>query len=172
MQNTNSILNKAMLLLASHSSSIFIGQNVLYDGNIMFHHLEGIDTTKRIELPVCEELQLGISIGLSLQGFLPISIYPRMDFLLRSMDQLVNHLDKLEEMTYKQFRPKIIIRTRVGPKYSLNAGPQHTQDHTEALCKMLTNIEIFKITNLDNIISSYSSALYSSRSSLVVENLQ
>ena len=162
-------LNQAMLRLASDPKTIFVGQNVVYDGNVMFGHLANIPLTQRLELPVCEELQMGLCIGLSLQGLLPVSIYPRLDFLMRAMDQLVNHLDKLELMSNGQFKPKVIIRTRVGGRKPLNAGPQHTQDHTEALRMMLTNVVVFKIVRASDIFKTYAAALELPKPVLVVE---
>ena len=49
---------------------------------------------KKIELPVFEDVQMGLSTGLALQGFIPITCYPRFDFLILAMNQLVNHLTK------------------------------------------------------------------------------
>ncbi len=171
MTDFETAVNKAMLMLAAQSNSIFVGQNVLFSGSAMYKHLDGIPENKRLEFPVAEELQLGFCVGLALQGFLPISIYPRFDFLLLAMNQLVNHLDKLEFMSCGQFKPKVIIRTRVGSRSPLNAGPQHTQDHTEALLHMLTNINVFKITNPDEIMVAYSKAMTLPQSALVIEAL-
>lgn len=165
------MLNQAMLLLASEPNSIFLGQNVCYDGNVMYDHLEGIPESQRIEFPVAEELQLGVSIGLALQGYLPVSIYPRFDFLILATNQLVNHLDKLQFMSKGQFNPKVIIRTKVGTKKPIDAGPQHTQDHTEAYKLMLTNVNVFKITEMSQIMKIYREALESDKSSLIVEAL-
>ena len=50
-------------------------------GNLIFKTLEGVSEQKKLELPVFEETQLGLSIGLSLQGYIPVSCYPRFDFL-------------------------------------------------------------------------------------------
>ncbi len=157
-----------MLALAAEGA-IFIGQNVEYEGTAMFHDLDGVPMDQRLEFPVAEELQLGFSIGLAMQGFLPISIFPRMDFLLRAMDQLVNHLDKLKEMSCGQFDPKVIIRTRIGGKSPLNAGPQHTQDHTSALCAMLKYVSVFRLTNPKDAVEIYGQALEIDKPALVVE---
>ena len=165
-------LNAAMLMLASDPRVIFLGQNVCYDGNVMFKDLEGIPMNRRLELPVAEEMQMGMSIGLSLQGYIPVSVYPRMDFLLLAMNQLVNHLDKLESMSQGQYKPKVIIRTKVGAKTPLNAGPQHTQDHTEAIRAMLTNVDVLKIRKADHALITYKGALLSPRSTLIVEDIQ
>lgn len=165
------LLNQAMLMLAAAPNAIFIGQNVEYDGNVVYKHLEGVPAEQRLELPVAEEMQMGMSIGLALQGFLPISIYPRMDFLMLAMNQLVNHLDKLEAMSKGQYRPKVIIRTKVGAKQPLDAGPQHTQDHTEALQLMLHNVHVLKISRPEAILAGYQTALDSIKSCLIVEAL-
>ena len=127
---------------------------------------------KRLELPVMEECQMGMSIGLALQGFIPVSVYPRMDFLLLAMNQLVNHLDKLEGMSRGQYRPKVIIRTKVGSKWPLNAGPQHTQDHTEALRLMLGRVVVVKIRSPDEIMEVYEEAIKQEGSTLVIEALE
>ena len=165
-------LNAAMLSLAADPRVLFLGQNVCYDGNVMFKDLEGIPMDRRLELPVAEEMQMGMSIGLSLQGFIPVSLYPRMDFLLLAMNQLVNHLDKMDAMSRGQYRPKVIIRTKVGARAPLDAGPQHTQDHVEAFRLMLTNVNVLRLTRLDLAMPSYKSALYSVNSTLVVEDIR
>lgn len=162
-------INDAMRLLAAQPGALFLGQGVSYPGVATFNDLEGVPMEQRLELPVVEELQLGMSTGLALQGFLPISIYPRMDFLLRAMDQLVNHLDKLWYMSRGQFDPKVIIRTRVGSKTPLDAGPQHTQDHTDAFRRMLTSIVVSKIEAVDDILPIYRQAIQTSGSTLIVE---
>ena len=168
----DALLNQAMLLLAAQPTTLFLGQNVEYDGNVMFKHLKGIPASQRLELPVAEEMQMGMSIGLALQGYLPISIYPRFDFLLLAMNQLVNHLDKLVVMSRGEFNPKVIIRTKVGSKWPLNAGPQHTQDHTEALRLMLGRVVVVKIRSPDEIMEVYEEAIKQEGSTLVIEALE
>lgn len=165
------LFNEAMLMLAKQPGALFIGQNVCYDGASMFADLDGIPMEQRLEFPVAEELQLGACIGLSLQGYLPISIFPRFDFLMRAMDQLINHLDKLELMSRGQYCPKVIIRTRVGSKRPLDAGPQHTNDHTDAIRRMLTNVVVMKITRPDEIGWVYKMAVKEKHSCLIVEAL-
>jgi len=162
---------KAMAMLARDKRPIFIGQSVRYSGHAMFNTLEEakVPMRKRIELPVFEETQLGMSTGLALEGYIPVSIYPRMDFLIIAMNQLVNHLDKIEQMSCKRFTPKVIIRTMVGSKAPLDGGPQHTQDYYKALRLMLTNIDIVKLIKAEEIITAYRKALGSERSTILIE---
>lgn len=142
-------------MLAKDKKVFFIGQSVNYSGNSIYNSLKGIDSKKKLELPVFEETQMGLSLGLALQGFIPISIYPRIDFLLSANNQLVNHLDKIRVMSKGEFSPKVIIRTSVASKRPLDAGPQHTQDHTEAMKKLLTTVKVHKLKRSSEIFNLY-----------------
>ena len=117
-----------MNYLAKKKDTIFLGQSVKYSGNAIFNTLVGVPDKKKIETPVFEDVQMGISTGLAIAGFVPISCYPRFDFLILAMNQMVNHLDKIRLMSRGEMRPKVIIRTSIGSKKPLDGGPQHTQD--------------------------------------------
>ena len=160
---------KAMKFLAEKPNSIFIGQSVRFKGTGLYWTIENIDDSKKIETPIFEDIQLGISIGMALNGLTPISIFPRMDFLVLALNQLVNHLDKFEEMSDGQFKPKVIIRTSIGSVKPLFPGPQHSQDHTEALMKMCTNINIVKLTDKNLIMEEYKKAFLNDRSTILIE---
>lgn len=160
-------VNEAMRRLAEEPNSIFVGQSVEYDGAAIYDSLEGIPREKRLEFPVVENLQLGYCTGLSLVGQLPICIYPRMDFMLLAMDQLVNHLDKLPLYGWK---PKVIIRTAVGQKKPLDAGPQHTQNYTRPLQLVLQNVLVCEVRTPDEVKDAYERSLKSRNSTLIVEN--
>lgn len=170
MTDTNQLLNEAMLMLAGRWGAIFIGQNVAYEGNVMFEHLNGVRNEQRLELPVFEDMQTGIATGLAIQGFLPISIYPRFNFLLLACSQLVLHLDKLELMSRGQFSPKVILRTRVGSTTPLDAGPQHTGSYTEQFRGMLKNVVVDEIRCAAEILPTYRCAIERRQSTLIVEN--
>ena len=162
-------LVEAMKLLGENKNTIFVGQSVKYKGTGLFWTLEKVPMEKRIELPVFEDVQMGVSIGLALEGYAPVSIYPRMDFLVLALNQLVNHLDKFEEMSDKSFKPKVIIRTAIGSVKPLFPGPQHIQDHTEAIKFMCKNIHVVKLTNKEMIIPEYQKALDREQSTILIE---
>ena len=160
-------VNRAMLALAKDDRVRFYGQSICYDGAAIFNSFEGIPIMQRVEMPVIEDFQLGFCIGISLHGIIPICTYPRMDFLVLAMNQLVNHLDKLPLMGW---RPKVIIRTCVGQKTPLDAGPQHTQNHVTALRLMLKNVEVHELTYAEQVVPCYMEALADDRCHLIVEN--
>jgi len=164
---------RAMEMLAQDSKTIFLGQSVAYSGNSIHKTLVTVDDSKKMETPVFEELQMGISTGLAIEGYLPVTCYPRWDFLICATNQLVNHLDKLELMTYGKMGSGVIIRTAVGSNVPLDSGAQHTQDHTEAFRHMLTNVDVYLLTDKKDIFPAYEKAYYRAkhekRPSLLVE---
>lgn len=127
MNEYKKAIKEAMELFAKDESVLFLGQQVASEN--FYGTLEGIDPRRRLEMPVAEELQLGMSIGMCFEGTYPVTIFQRMDFLMRAMDQLVNHLAILEEMSRKVYKAPMCIRTTIGNKEPLDAGIQHTQDH-------------------------------------------
>ena len=161
-------LTRTMNELSKNKKVIFLGQSVFY-GDGSYRTLLDVPQNQKIEMPVAEDMQMGISIGLALQGFIPVTIYPRMDFLILAINQLVNHLDKLDEMSKGEFKPKVIIRCIVGQKKPLYPGLQHCQDYTDMLKSVLTNIDVVKLENKDMIFSSYMKALHSDKSTVLVE---
>ena len=151
-------LIKSMNFLGKKKDTLFIGQSVSYSGNAIYNTLTGVPSKKKIEMPVFEDAQMGMSIGLALNGYVPISCYPRFDFLILAMNQLVNHLDKIRKMSRNEMKPKVIIRTSIGSKSPLNGGPQHTQDYTEIFKKILTEVKVVYLKNPKDIFKSFKEA--------------
>lgn len=162
-------LVEAMKWLGEQEDTVFIGQSVRWPGTGMYWSIKDIPDEKKIELPVVEDMQMGMCIGMALEGCIPISVYPRMDFLILACNQLVNHLDKMELMSDGQFKPKVIIRTSVGSIKPLFPGPQHIQDHTEALKLMLTNVEVVKLDKDSDPLQEYQDAYLRNISTILIE---
>jgi pyruvate/2-oxoglutarate/acetoin dehydrogenase E1 component len=152
-------IQKSMKFLSRNKNVIFMGQSVVYPGSSIFVSLKDVPNSKKIELPVMEETQTGMAIGMALAGYIPVSCYPRFDFLILAANQLVNHLDKIDYLTNNNFDSKIIIRTMVGSTYPLNAGLQHTQDHTIALKELMKFSEVIKLKNKNQIFLKYKNAI-------------
>ena len=169
--NYKSELIKSMKYLGKKKDTIFLGQSVVYPGNSMFNTMTKVPLKKKIELPVFEDVQMGISIGMALSGFVPITCYPRFDFLICSMNQLVNHLDKIRKMSSNEMKPKVIIRTSIGSKLPLDGGVQHTQDYTAMFKNILTEVEVILLDNKKNIFKNYKKAYErkDNKSTLLIE---
>ena len=164
-------LKRSMNYLAMNANTVFIGQAVEVAGTAMSNTLKDISSNKLIELPVAEEMQMGITTGLALNGKIPISIFPRWNFLLLAINQLVNHLDKVNVMSKNGFKVKAIIRTGIGSQRPLHPQYQHIGDFTEAIKKMCTSIEVIKLNEPEDIFPSYEKALNRNdgKSTLLVE---
>tara|TARA_A100001391_G_scaffold186275_1_gene155374 strand:- start:64 stop:600 length:537 start_codon:yes stop_codon:yes gene_type:complete len=151
-------LIRAMEWLSQKDDTIFLGQACKVSGHAISGTLEKVPLEKRVELPVFEETQLGISTGMALEGFVPITMYPRFDFFILACNQLVNHLDKMRDMSKGEMTPRVIMRVAVGSKNPIDAGPQHTQDHTEAMKKMLTDVEVVSLIEPEDIFPAFKNA--------------
>ena len=162
-------LIRSMEWLAEKDDTIVIGQSVKYSGNAIYNTVKTLPKEKRMEVPVFEELQMGMSTGIALEGLVPISCFPRFDFLLRCVDSLVNHLDKMQVMTDGNFKPKVIIRTSIGSTKPLNGGIQSTNDYTEPFRQMLTEVDVVLLNEPEEIFPAFQRAYEREGSSLIIE---
>ena len=164
-------IDRAMGWLASKTNTVFMGQAIGFSGHAISNTMKDVPQEKRVELPVFEELQLGIATGMALEGWVPITCYPRFDFFILSLNQLVNHLDKMQDMSKCDMKPKVIIRVAVGSKLPFSAGPQHTQNHTEAVKKMLTEVEVIELVEPTDIFDAFKTAYEreDGKSTLIIE---
>lgn len=164
-------LKRSMEYLGKFDNTIFIGQSVEVAGTAMRNTLLNVDDSKLVEMPVDEDFQMGLATGMALTGLIPISIFPRWNFLLLATNQIVNHLDKLKEITQLKNPGKVIIRTSIGSVIPLHPGPQHTGDFTEAFKLMCPNLNIVRLDKTSVIFDEYQKAYERSDgvSSLIIE---
>ena len=164
-------LKKSMNYLAKNERTIFLGQAVKVPGTAMSNTFKEIKPNKLIELPVAEEMQMGMTNGFAINGLIPVSIFPRWNFLLLAMNQLINHLDKIKLMSNDRYKTKVIIRTGIGSQRPLHPQYQHVGDFTDAVRKMCSNIEIIKLNETKDIFPAYKKALEreDGKSTIVVE---
>lgn len=158
MKYTEEIV-KAMSMLADNPKTIFIGQAVEYEGTGLYDSLSHLPEDKRMELPVAEYLQSGLANGMAIEGLIPVSTYPRWNFLLMGTDQIVNHLDKFKSMSNGKLTPKVIIRVAVGSEQPVDPQCQHKGNFAEAFRNMTTNTEIIELIEPEDILPAYTKAL-------------
>lgn len=165
-------LRRAMAWLGEQPRTVFLGQAVSYPGTAMTATLAGVPKEKLLELPVMEDAQMGMCTGMALGGFVPISIYPRWNFLLLATNQLVLHLDKLS--LYGGYRPKVIIRTAVASSKPLDPQVQHLGNYSDPFRQMLRTVEVIELQGAHQIMNGYRKAYEreDGRSTLLVEFTQ
>lgn len=157
----------AMALVAQNPRAIFMGQGVGNPGTTMSDTFRDVPAAQKLEMPVAEDMQMGMAIGMALEGKLPVCVFPRWNFLICAANQLVNHLDRLP--LYSGYRPKVIIRTAVPSKFPFNPGPQHDDDMTGAFSAMLRTVRVVKLHTAGAIVPAYAEALEAQGSTLLVE---
>ena len=164
-------LKRSMELLASDPRTVFIGQAVAFPGTAMSNTLMGVPKEKLVELPVAEEMQMGMSLGMGLNRLIPVTFFPRWNFLLLAINQLVNHVDKARVMSNGGYDPKIIIRTGIGSERPLHPQHQHIGDFTDAIRKMCTTIEVIRLKEPEDIFPAYEKSLLrdDGRNTILVE---
>ena len=161
-------VKRGMSLLARQPNVIFCGQGVSIKANAMFEQLEGVPKHQRLEVPVFENTQLGMCLGMSLAGLLPVCLFPRTNFLLLAIDQLVNHLDKWQQMTGKP--AKVIVKTMSGCTRPLDPGPQHSGERlVRGLDLLCGNVLVEDMALASMVYPAYQNAVKRDSPTLLVE---
>ena len=162
-------LQRAMSLLADHGATFF-GQAVGCPGTAMYETLKHIREDKRVELPVAEDMQMGLAVGVALGGGLPVCCYPRIGFMLLAINQLVLHLDKIPIYSAGGYIPKVIIRTAIPTDKPLHPQAQHVGYYLSGIRLMLTTVCVEELFETRDIMPAYERALNRTGSTLLVEH--
>ena len=152
-------LTNMMTKLGEMDNTVFLGQQILFPGNPMSGTLINVPKEKMIELPVMEDSQMGMSLGMAMTGKFVITFYPRWDFLICAANQLVNHVDKIELMSNGQWKPNIIIRVAKGSEIPLNPGPQHRGNYFNEFQSITQTIKFFDCLTVEDIENAYNHAI-------------
>lgn len=157
MGNYLNELKRASRFLGEKPDVIFVGQNAVYPGSMMCKTFaDDVPLEKRIELPLFENTQMGISIGLALAGYIPVSLFIRPNFLLYTMGMLVNDLDKIAIMSHGKAQPKVIIKTMNGSVRPLDPGVQHRGDLTDIFWGAhFKNIDVVRLDESNQVFEAY-----------------
>ena len=167
----NDAIKAAMNWLGAQEKTMILGQAVCYAGTGCYDSLVEVPANKKMEFPVAENLQIGVSIGLAINGFIPVSVVPRWNFLLCATDQIVNHLDKLNSMSDGRCTPNVIIRTVVGSEIPVDPQDQHKGNFSDAFRLMCKTIDIIELHEPKDILPAYQMAYNRTdgRSTILVE---
>jgi pyruvate/2-oxoglutarate/acetoin dehydrogenase E1 component len=115
-------------LMAESKSYIVLGEGA-HDPKACFGTTAGLKEKypdQIFDTPVSENGMTGVCIGLALNGFRPIHIHMRQDFLLYAMDQIVNNAAKWHSMFGGHKSVPMVIKAFTGKGWG--AGHQHSQN--------------------------------------------
>ena len=122
-----------------------------------------------IEVPVMEESQMGMSLGMAMAGKFVVSFYPRWDFIICATNQLVNHVDKLKLMSGGNWDANMIIRLGKGSDKPLDPGHQHKGNYLDQFKELCPNIKFIELIDPSQIESSYVEAYEKGGIHVIVE---
>jgi pyruvate/2-oxoglutarate/acetoin dehydrogenase E1 component len=162
-------LTNSMTFLGEQPDTVFIGQQVLWHGNPMSTTIGDVPKDKLIEVPVMEESQMGMSLGMAMAGDFVITFYPRWDFLICATNQLVNHVDKIKLMSNDQWSPNMIIRLGKGSDKPLDPGHQHRGNYLYEFKSMCPNINFVDLKDWKYTEEAYSYAYRNGGIHVIIE---
>jgi len=98
-----------------------------YVGNSMRDLDKRFGKERVIDTPVSELATTGAAVGAAINGYHPIVVHPRMDFMILAADQIVNQAAKWRHMLGGRVSPGVTIRGIV------NRGGEQGAQHSQAL---------------------------------------
>jgi len=137
-------ITNTMGLLAEHKDTVFLGEGLINAGRI-YGTMDYVPITKCLEMPIAENLIVGAAMGLALQGFKPVVIFQRMDFMLVAADAIINHLCKIPAMSGDRVKLPVIIRAIIGNQdKKFDVGLQHKADYTRIFSPYMLTIPLIE----------------------------
>lgn len=137
MQYCDGILAAFEYVMKRDPKCLAIGQG-LWSPWYVGRSMDGLDkkfgVERVIDTPVSEQATTGIAIGAALNGYRPIVIHPRMDFMILATDQIVNQAAKWRHMLGGGRSPSVVIRGIV------NRGGEQGAQHSQALHSWFAHI--------------------------------
>ena len=134
--------------------------------------LKNVPESQLVEMPVAENLMCGAAIGMALKGLKPVVFIERFDFILNALDAIVNHLDKLGDISNGEFKPACLFRVVTGNRNKpLFTGETHTQDFSKAIALMV-GFPVHRLNGPELIFDLYKRAhaiMPQGRSTMLVE---
>lgn len=136
-------INETLHQMIGKDKTIFlIGQGVTspwYVGTTTIGLDKRFGPERIIDTPVSENGVTGAAIGAALVGMRPILMYPRLDFMLYAMDQIVNHAANWHYMFGGQLSVPLTIWGII------NRGGEQAAQHSQALQAIFMHIPGLKV---------------------------
>lgn len=136
-------IREAIYLALKKDERVFVfGEGVDDPGGIFGTTLnlhKEFEKERVFDTPICENTLTGIAIGACLAGLRPILVHMRTDFMLLSMDQLINHAAKWKYMFGGKISVPIVVRAIIG------GGWGSAAQHSQPLQSLFTHIPGLKV---------------------------
>ncbi len=165
-------LKRTMEWLATQDKVQFVGQTVAGPGTFMFQTLRDCPKGQALEMPINESFQMQFTIGMALAGYIPVTVYPRQNFMMLATSDLANMLDKIPAISDGKWPIKVIIRVATGPDFPVHPGHQHIGNYADAFRQMFTTIDVIELNNAEDVFPAYKMALERTdgKSTMIIEH--
>ena len=91
------------------------------------------------DTPLSEDSMTGFGIGMAVEGFRPIHVHQRFDFILLCLNQLVNMASKSRYVSNNRYSCPLVIRAIVGRSWG--QGIQHSQSF-HSFCSSIPGLTV------------------------------
>lgn len=122
-------LNEALVLAMNLDPKVFVLGQGVDDPAGMFGVSKGLQERfgedRVFDTPLSEDSLTGICTGAAMTGLRPVYMHNRPDFLMLTMNQLVNHASKIHYMDNGHTRVPMVVWSAIGRGWG--SGPQHSQ---------------------------------------------
>jgi pyruvate dehydrogenase E1 component beta subunit len=157
VQAVNLALRRAM---AEDSRVLVLGEDVGVDGGV-FRATEGLSAlygeTRVLDTPLAEAAIIGVSVGLAVQGLLPVAEIQFTGFAYTCIDQLINHASRLRTRTRGRLTCPLVLRSPAG------GGIHAVEHHSESPEAMFAHIPGLKVVTPSSPARAYGLLLSSIR---------
>lgn len=118
-----------------------------------------------IETPIAEQAMTGFTLGAAIAGLRPVLIHMRNDFMLVSMDQIINHIAHWQKVFGHDV--PLIIRSIVARGWG--SGAQHSQSF-HSLFAQFEGLDVVMPASPYDVKGLFLSAVASPRPTLIFEH--
>lgn len=119
-----------------------------------------------IETPLSETMLTGALTGLALNGYKPVFVHARADFLTLSMEHLINTAAKWNASHRRKGPLPIVVRAIIGRGWG--QGPQHSQSMFKALSG-IPGLRVISPVTIDDALRSVPESLDSGVPTVILE---
>jgi len=136
-------INEALHQAMARDNTVFlIGQGVespWYVGNTCNGLIAKFGRERVIDTPVSENAMTGAAVGAALAKMKPISVHPRMDFMLYAFDPIINQAANWHYMNGGKLSVPVVIWGII------NRGGEQGAQHSQALQSLFAHIPGLKV---------------------------
>jgi len=124
-------------IMSNHSDVVAMGQGLWspwYVGQSMTDIDKQFGRERVLDTPVSENSTTGMAVGMALNGYRPVVVHPRLDFMVLASDSIVNQAAKWHHMLGGASKVPLTIRGII------NRGGEQGAQHSQALQSWFAHI--------------------------------